>query len=75
MTWARALGEFGATLVFAGAFPGRTETMPVAIYTTGMTNLPAGIALAASLVVVSFVVLVLARRIAGSGLLLTPATS
>jgi len=65
MTWARALGEFGATLVFAGAFPGRTETMPIAIYTTSTTNLPAAIALAATLVLVSFAVLILARSLAG----------
>jgi molybdenum ABC transporter molybdate-binding protein len=32
LTWARALGEFGATLIFAGNFPGRTQTMPLAIY-------------------------------------------
>ena len=32
MTWARALGEFGATIIFAGNFPGRTQTMPLAIY-------------------------------------------
>jgi molybdate transport system permease protein len=31
MTWARALGEFGATIVFAGNFPGRTQTMPLAV--------------------------------------------
>ncbi len=65
MTWARALGEFGATLVFAGAFPGRTETMPIAIYTTSTTNLPAAIALAATLVVASFAVLILTRALAG----------
>ncbi len=68
MTWARALGEFGATLVFAGAFPGRTETMPIAIYTHSTTNLPAAIALAATLVVVSFGVLLLARALAGKRL-------
>lgn len=65
MTWARALGEFGATLVFAGAFPGRTETMPIAIYTHSTTNLPAAIALAATLVIVSFCVLLLTRALAG----------
>jgi len=32
MTWARALGEFGATIIFAGNFVGRTQTMPLAIY-------------------------------------------
>jgi len=53
MAWARALGEFGACLMFAGAFPGRTETMPVAIYTTSTTNLPAAIALALLLFVLT----------------------
>ena len=65
MAWARALGEFGATLVFAGAFPGRTEPMPIAIYTTSTTNLPAAVALAATLAAVSFAVLILARALAG----------
>lgn len=65
MTWARALGEFGATLVFAGAFPGRTETMPIAIYTHSTTNLPAAVALAATLVIVSFCVLLLTRALVG----------
>jgi molybdate transport system permease protein len=73
MTWARALGEFGATLVFAGAFPGRTETMPIAIWTTSTTNLPASIALATTLVIVSFAVLILARGMAGRRLRVAPA--
>ena len=34
IAWARALGEFGATLVFAGSLPGVTRTLPIAIYTT-----------------------------------------
>jgi len=72
MTWARALGEFGATLVFAGAFPGRTETMPIAIYTTSTTNLPAAVALAATLAIVSFAVLVLVRALAGRSLRVSP---
>ena len=76
MTWARALGEFGATLMFAGAFPGRTETMPVAIYTPASAGTEEGlrtsIALAVVLVVVSFAVIVLARRLAGRTLYLTP---
>ncbi len=73
MTWARALGEFGATLVFAGAFPGRTETMPIAIYTSSTTNLPAAIALAATLAIVSFIVLVVARGLAGRTVSVSPA--
>ena len=68
MAWARALGEFGACLMFAGAFPGRTETMPVAIYTTSTTNLPAAIALAAVLLIVCFAVLLVVRRLGGRGL-------
>jgi molybdate transport system permease protein len=32
LAWARALGEFGATITFAGSFPGRTQTMPLAVY-------------------------------------------
>ena len=32
LAWARALGEFGATITFAGNFPGRTQTMPLAVY-------------------------------------------
>jgi len=77
MTWARALGEFGATLMFAGAFPGRTETMPVAIYSSSAAATPEGlttsIALAVVLVVVSFAVIVLARRLAGRAVSLVPA--
>jgi len=78
MTWARALGEFGATLMFAGAFPGRTETMPVAIYTSSAASLTEGmrtsIALAVVLVVVSFAVIIIARRITGRSVHLSPGT-
>ena len=38
LAWARALGEFGATITFAGNFPGRTQTMPLAIYLANETN-------------------------------------
>ena len=38
LAWARALGEFGATITFAGNFPGRTQTMPLAIYLAIETN-------------------------------------
>jgi molybdate transport system permease protein len=76
MTWARALGEFGATLMFAGAFPGRTETMPVAIYSSSAAGMLEGmrtsIALAVVLVVTSFAVIIIARRIAGRSVHLTP---
>ncbi|MGH7583126.1 MAG: ABC transporter permease, partial [Gemmatimonadales bacterium] len=39
MSWARALGEFGATITFAGNLAGRTETMPLAVYTAMQTDL------------------------------------
>ena len=59
LCWARALGEFGATITFAGSFPGRTQTVPLAVYGV----LEAGdveAALALSLVLLGFSVLVLA---------------
>src|SRR5713101_59522 len=46
MTWARALGEFGATIIFAGNFPGRTQTMPLAIYIGFELDLRISLALA-----------------------------
>lgn len=57
MAWARALGEFGATIMFAGNFQGRTQTMPLAIYTTMQSDLNASIAISIILVVVSFIVI------------------
>lgn len=45
-TWARALGEFGATIIFAGNFPGRTQTMPLAIYLGFEMNLDVALTLA-----------------------------
>jgi molybdate transport system permease protein len=61
LCWARALGEFGATIMFAGSLTGRTQTMPLAIYAALETNLDAAVALSALLLVVSFVLLMLAR--------------
>jgi molybdate transport system permease protein len=61
MSWARALGEFGATLMFAGNLPGRTQTLPLAIYTAMESDLRAAQALALILVVVSCVLLVALR--------------
>jgi molybdate transport system permease protein len=58
MTWARALGEFGATIIFAGNFPGRTQTMPLAIYIGFESDLNVAITLAVILVVLSFVALI-----------------
>jgi len=70
MTWARALGEFGATIMFAGNFPGRTQTMPLAIYSGLESNLDSALALAMILVVVSFAILFAARALSPKGLTL-----
>jgi molybdate transport system permease protein len=61
LAWARALGEFGATITFAGNFPGRTQTMPLAIYLAAETNPDEALVLSLVLVVVSFGVLVALR--------------
>ncbi len=63
MTWARAIGEFGATIMFAGSFPGRTQTMPLAILATMNENLHAGIVLAVVMLTVCLLVFVVARRL------------
>ena len=63
MCWARALGEFGATIMFAGSFQGRTQTMPLAIYSALETDLDAALVLSAILVAVAFVVLFLLRQV------------
>ncbi len=62
LCWARALGEFGATITFAGNFPGTTRTMPSAIYLSFQTNPDGAIALSLVLIVVSVAVLVLLRE-------------
>ncbi len=61
MTWARALGEFGATIIFAGNFPGRTQTMPLAIYLGFEVDLPVALTLAAILLGTSFLVIFLVK--------------
>jgi molybdate transport system permease protein len=61
LSWARALGEFGATITFAGNFPGRTQTMPLAIFFAFETSTESAIALSLVLVAVSVVVLVALR--------------
>lgn len=66
LTWARALGEFGATITFAGNLPGRTQTVPLALYQTLQTNPEAGYLLALSLLMLSLGGLTLARwRVSG----------
>lgn len=61
LAWARALGEFGATVTFAGNFPGTTRTMPLAVYLALESDPDAAIVLSVVLVVVSFAVLVALR--------------
>jgi molybdate transport system permease protein len=61
MAWARALGEFGATLMFAGNLEGKTQTLPLAIYTALESDLRAAQALALLLVVVAFGLLLVVR--------------
>jgi molybdate transport system permease protein len=61
LCWARALGEFGATITFAGNFPGRTQTMPLAVYLAMESDPDAAIALSLVLLVVSVAVLALLR--------------
>ncbi|PYC80874.1 molybdate ABC transporter permease subunit [Streptomyces tateyamensis] len=57
LAWARALGEFGATITFAGNFPGRTQTMPLAVYLAMENDPAAAIALSLVLLLVSIAVL------------------
>lgn len=63
MSWARALGEFGATIIFAGNFPGRTQTMPLAIYIGFELDLSLALTLAAILLGSSYLVLFVVKRI------------
>ena len=57
LCWARALGEFGATITFAGNFPGRTQTMPLAVYLALESDPDAAIGLSLVMLVVSILVL------------------
>ncbi len=61
LCWARALGEFGATITFAGNFPGTTQTMPLAVYLALEQDLDSAIVLSLVLLVVSVTILVALR--------------
>jgi molybdate transport system permease protein len=61
LCWARALGEFGATITFAGNFPGRTQTMPLAVYLALETDVQAAIVLSLILLAVSVTILAALR--------------
>jgi len=58
LAWARALGEFGATITFAGNFPGTTRTVPMQTYVALNTDPEAALILSLLLISVSFAVLV-----------------
>jgi molybdate transport system permease protein len=68
MAWARALGEFGATLMFAGNLSGRTQTLPLAVYTALESDLRAARALALLLVLFAFGLLAVLRSQRGKPL-------
>jgi molybdate transport system permease protein len=61
LCWARALGEFGATITFAGNFPGTTQTMPLAVYLALEQDVDSAIVLSLVLLVVSVTILVALR--------------
>lgn len=63
MAWARAVGEFGATMMFAGNLPGHTQTMPLAIYTVMQDNINVSVALSVILILVGFLILLTMNRI------------
>jgi molybdate transport system permease protein len=63
LTWTCALGEFGATIMFAGNLEGKTQTMPLAIYLGFESGLGMAVALSVMLVVVSIVLLGVMRRL------------
>ena len=64
LCWARALGEFGATILFAGSLTGRTRTVTLAIYSALESDLRPALVLSAVMVVVAFAVLFLVRWVA-----------
>jgi molybdate transport system permease protein len=66
LAWGRALGEFGATLMFAGSFRGITQTVPLAIYERFSTDFTGALALSAVLVVVSAALLMAVKLLSGT---------
>ena len=63
LAWARALGEFGATIVFAGSLAGRTRTLPLAIFAALERDLDAAVALSAVLTAVAAVMFLVVRTV------------
>jgi molybdate transport system permease protein len=62
LTWARALGEFGATITFAGNLQGRTQTLPLAVFVALESNREIAVAISLVMVVVSLAVLIALRE-------------
>ena len=62
LTWARALGEFGATITFAGNLQGRTQTLPLAVFVALESDRDTAVALSLLMVVVSLIVLIVLRE-------------
>jgi len=67
LTWARALGEFGATILFAGNLEGTTQTMPLAIYIGFEQNIKIALVLSVMLLAVSFVFMAILRKLEEPG--------
>ncbi|WP_222599257.1 ABC transporter permease [Aquibacillus kalidii] len=63
LSWALALGEFGATMMFAGNMPGTTQTLPLAIFTAMESDAGLAVAISALLLTVSFILLLLVSLI------------
>jgi molybdate transport system permease protein len=64
MTFGRALGEFGATIMFAGNLPGVTQTMPLAVYIGMESNFDMGLTISILLVLISFAIMIAVRLVA-----------
>lgn len=64
MTFGRALGEFGATIMFAGNLPGVTQTMPLAVYVGMEGNFNVGLTISILLVLISFAIMIAVRFLA-----------
>ncbi|PKG31796.1 ABC transporter permease, partial [Methanoregula sp.] len=64
MTFGRALGEFGATIMFAGNLPGVTQTMPLAVYVNMAGDFNAGLTISILLVLISFAIMIAVRSCA-----------
>ena len=57
LAWARSIGEFGASITFAGSFPGRTQTLPMSVYELVSTDYPAALSVAFAMMLLSVLVI------------------